>query len=462
MISIIIISFFFFLFIAAKLFIQDGIARCMIYVYLGWWSLCLIVSTFNFLDMYPVTYTTYAILLLNVFMFTFGFIIFPGTSTFQNKTVNNGRLFINYKINFHMNRTVISILLLLSIYLFYYFSKYNAELLIVGSSEARNMRFFVGPVFSSTIEVLFFNFIIEAVSMYLVAILAFCIVFGYIKNIIFCLTAINLYFFSGIGAGRGILINAGFAIGLLFLIKNILRSKIKNSNRLKLFSNQNIKNTIKHTLILLSYIVAVLLLIAYSIYLTAMRMNITEMNSDLIIVGGNVFAEQVLSYCTGSFRLLDYAINNPSYFNGHHYGSATFAGFDEMAGYVINLFGLDYQITNHFIGDVTGKNIYVGGGLSMNALYTCVYRFYFDFNTSGVIIFSFIFGLLVRKSIFLFNSYPCISTLSIFLTLVNFAVMSTLNFYLASPAPLIFIFTAYFLYRKEKTMNNKLVKVLLK
>jgi oligosaccharide repeat unit polymerase len=446
-----ILSLFLILLVIAKLVIGDALAFRFIMIYLGWWTLWLSISTLNLLGMYPVSSRAYFLLLMNVFFFTCGYISYTGRSSIKGLIRDYSVLFENYNRKIRHNFGAKFWLLLLVVYLFYYYVKYNSAVIEMGAAEARNLRYYVGRVFGSTFEVLFYNYLVEALAIMLLVLIAYSIVLGSVKNVVFLLAVIGFGLFALIGAGRTVIINAGLFIIILVVSRNIINPpgrQIDYSRRDNLGLYE-----IKRKRLVYQVIISTIIMVSYAVYITARRMQIYEIDSETILIAGREFANQVLTYAIGSFRMLDYSLNNPDLF-GFHFGRLTLAGVDEFFGYALRAMGYDYPVLNSLIGAITQEQINIGSGY-FNALYTCAFRFYYDFGYAGVMVLPFIFGMIVRKSIVMFVSLPCISTLSIMLLLLTDAVTSTLSWPLAAPAHLIFLAGFYLLYRKKRNSQRR-------
>lgn len=430
--------FFLLIGILVRVVVRDRIAFTFISIYLGWWGLCLVVSSLDLLGMNPVSSFTYFLLLLNVSMFTAGYLWLGPAPAEPEQVVDYRPLAESFQRHLEQNRVIRGGLVLLLLYLAYYFIRYQALVSQLGPAEARNIRFYTAGGLGSTGELLLFNFIIEAVAIYLVIIVTYSIILGSVRNWIFVLSAVNFVLYASIGAGRTSMVQAGLFLVFLAIIRHVIQPDP---------GTQVEADTPVRKKILPYLLVASTLLVSYSIYLTATRMFSEEITWDVFAYAGEEFSKHVLSYSTGPFRALDYAIQHPSTY-GYHFGRLTFGALDEVIGWPMRMLGVDYQIMNHFMGEITQQPIIIGNE-ELNALYTCVFKFYFDFGVIGVIVFPFLFGVGVRKAIALFDARPCFSTFSVMLFCLGVAFFSTQIWFIAAPASLVFLLIAYLLYNLE-------------
>ena len=91
--QIIILLIVFFLLISNIILVRDKLSRIFLSIYIYWWSLLLIISTFNPYGLYAVSDSIYSLLILNISMFTFGFIL----SGHKQKASNNNNIDAIYR-----------------------------------------------------------------------------------------------------------------------------------------------------------------------------------------------------------------------------------------------------------------------------------------------------------------------------------------------------------------------------
>jgi oligosaccharide repeat unit polymerase len=428
--GIIILLIVFLLLILNISLIRDKLSKVFLSIYICWWALLLIISTFNPYGLYTVSDKTYLLLILNITMFTFGFIL----SGHKQKASNINNIDAIYRI-FHSfksllkKRIFIIILLLFTIILGYYYIRYNSVIKNYGLFDARTIRYYVGYLFGSTIEVLFYNYFIEGSSYFIIFAVAFSIVWGRINNIIFYLLILNFFFYSAVGAGRTAIIDIGLNVVFLFIIKKIISPKdpLSQNSFSRRFQHINKRR--------IYYIV--LALIAFyglAVYLTSFRTGLPEISVENFIIGNDVLARQIIVYCTGPFRALEYAITNFQGTFGFQYGRLTFAAFDELIGYFFRYLGVDYQVMNHLMGSFISGSIQIGNNQSFNALYTCIFNFYFDFGIIGVIILPFLYGLLFRKIIVNIEYKPTLTNLFILIVVSITTINSVFTWKYGAPA----------------------------
>lgn len=442
-----IILFIFFSLITIKLIIRDRLANRLLSIYIVWWMSLLFISTFNLYKLNPVSDSAYLLLLLNVAMFTTG--LLASCSKQRSFTTSHFDLILNHGITFNNKsnkQRVVLPLSLLTVLLGYYSYKYLNIINTQGVLEARNLRFFVGGLFGSTFEVMFYNYLIESVSYVMLFVISFRLVWGKVDKLLLSTAILYITFFAIIGAGRGILVELGFYLVYLYLIKKIILYKSTSSKSRFVFRNPINKK--------ISFIVAVLVLLySVTVYLTGLRTGLFELTLESFTEANSIFMEHISVYLTGSFRAFDYAFHNYNESLGFNFGRLTFAGLDEIIGNFYRLAGADYQIMNHISGAITGPNITIGKDYEFNALYTCVYNYYFDFGVPGVILFPFLFGFIYHRIILTFERNPSTASLFMLIFVSVASISSVLTWKFQAPAALVALFGAYLFSCKFKKIS---------
>ncbi len=439
----IIILIFVLLIFLAKVLIRDRFSLMFLQLYLIWWGILLFISTFNPYKLFPVSNYIYGLLILSVFCFSFGFITsrYIGTVNVKQTNVLSEDLLLDFFLKLSKSKIYLSLLIVFSLFVSRYLLKYQSMILLHGTEEARTMRFYVGEVFSSTAEIYFYNYFVETFSIFVTIYIAFCFVLMQFKKA-FYLSAVFLYLYSSFGAGRGIIIELGFYVIFLYIAKGIIINKSDISlEKLKIMKRRKIKSL----LIILPLLFALYL---FSIYLSNFRNGLFELTVENFIKGNDDFFSQIIIYCVGSFRALEYGINNFSSEIGYTYGSLSFGAIDEVICLVCNLIGIKLQASNFIYGLQTSSEITIGYDQNFNALFTNIFVQYLDFGILGIIFFSFFWGFVFNKSIVLFHKTQSIFSLALVSFLFVTAIVSPLIWKLQSVSSFMFLIFLY-LFRKK-------------
>jgi oligosaccharide repeat unit polymerase len=435
------------LFAASERMVKDRAGLVLSRAYLGWWGLCLLASTLDPLGMDPVSPFTYGLLLLNVAAFTAGFVAVGRRRPLEAAGDVLGALGQDARRLAGSRGTVLALAALFA-YLLRYYLRYREVLGDLGPAEARNIRYSIGTLFGSAAEMLVFNYVAEALAVGLAVGIAYALVLGSIRSWAFALAVADAVLFAGIGAGRTLVVQAGIFVLLLAMLRTAL-GPAPGAPPPSGAGDDPAAPPRKSLLLFVG--VPVVAMAALMVYLTFARLVDVETGLD-VARGGEMagwaveaLLYNVRSYAVGPFRALDQAVAHPLPF-GLQFGRLTLAALDELVGYPLRLLGYDYPIMNHVVGDRTQDVIFIGSG-EFNALYTGVFRFYFDFGVAGVALFAFVLGALVRGASLRLQEAPSLATLAVLAFLFAVALLSTQTWFLASPSALVFLAGAALLHR---------------
>jgi oligosaccharide repeat unit polymerase len=185
------------------------------------------------------------------------------------------------------------------------------------------------------------------------------------------------------------------------------------------------------------------------VYLTSIRLGLFELTLDNFTLSNRIFIEHIFVYLLGPFRAFDHALYNFNESLGFNFGYLTFAGFDEIIGNFFRLIG-DYQIMNHLSGEITAQGIDIGLNYEFNALYTCVYNYYFDLGLLGVILFPFFYGFVNHRIISNFECNPTAVSLFLLVFVSVSSITSVMLWKFQMPAAVIVLLGAYLFHLKNK------------
>ena len=147
-----IVLFFLLMVVLVWFLVRDKLSQKTIIAYLSWWSLWLVISTLNPFGVFPVANRVYLLLLLNVFMFTLGFVLYGQIRRRQKGRLLENGTFQRTVLNNSMFKLVLIVLLAAVGYLFF---KYLAILNLKGAAGGRTTLFEVGELFLNKYEIFF-------------------------------------------------------------------------------------------------------------------------------------------------------------------------------------------------------------------------------------------------------------------------------------------------------------------
>lgn len=422
--------------------IKDRLSLIFLQLYLAWWWLLLFVSTFNPYGLYSVSFRVYSILVLGVVCFTFGFILnryIKLRPKIRIEAIKSSDLLEKFG-RISGSKVFSALLIFFILFVGRYLVKYQRAIFLYGTEDARNLRFYVGEVFSHNIEIYFYNYFVDCFGILVSIYIAFSLVWlKYGPN--FWLAVVFLYVYSAFGAGRGAIIDLAFYIFFFYFVK----SKIIRTN---LMVNRNVASKMQKSRTLLIIIPMIVIIYLLSIYLSNFRMGLFEISLENFLIGNEVFFSQIVIYCVGSFRAFEYGITNLSTQISYTYGSLSFGAIDEIFGVFLNSVGIKYEYSNGIYGALTANTFNVGYDLTFNALFTAFFVQYLDFGIFGVIVFSFFWGVLFNRVIVYFHRTQSIYTLFMVSFLFVTAIATPLSWKLQSPGAIVFLFCLFFVNEK--------------
>lgn len=432
MIALILAFIQFFLILIARELIKDKISKFIISTYLLFYGFWFLISTLNPFGLYNVSDLVYLIQFLGVFLFFLGFVMCGGVK-------GENSLMTNFTVRFELDRyKAIKLLLLVSVLIvFHYLTKFNLIVELYGNAgDARMSRFEKGDLFGSTIELLVFNYLSFPIAVYCMAIIAYMSIIKHRYSVIFFLACAYISIYTLIGSGRE---NIFILITMLILTSAI--NSIINRRRLKFLKQKNKSKTVKKILII--SLVSLFCVFVLS-YLTALRQIGTEMSFENLTLGFFDILKNGVVYFVGPFRAFEIALrNNYIEKTGLLFGAGTFGGVEELLGYPLIYFGANFNLASNVIGNLLqNTTISIGPDTLFNFAYTNLLIYYLDFGIFGVILFSFLFGLLVRKCINHFQENPNFFSFTIVLYLFYAILFSVFKWPFQSAASIILFLSA--------------------
>lgn len=392
-----IVLFFVFMFVLTMFLVRDKLSQKTIIAYLSWWTLWLVVSTFNPFGMFPVTNKVYWLLLLNVFMFALGYMLYGKFRKRRKEKWLEQGTFKRTVLNNNVLKLVLIIFLAASSYLFF---KYITIVNLAGAAGGRTTVFDVGELFVNKYEIYFYNLAIKPFAD-LLAVVFICLLLFKRKPVMLTLCSAFIFLYGAIGSGRLFYISIVIFLGYVLYIKEqILSMRVFDFLPAKKTPSEELKRKV-------ILVILVVLLVFLMAFITAQRMEYSGSSIKLLLSGGREFFKQSVWYMTGSFRALDFALTKDyAGMTGYFNGRATFAGFDDLVKIIIHGFGGAHESANDVIIPMIQETLLISPEIHYNFAYTNVLVHYLDFGVWGVALFPFLFGLFSRSMCFKFKETP--------------------------------------------------------
>lgn len=429
---LLIILFFILLYLYTSSVIRDRLSKGIIYTFLTIWFVSLTVSTFNPYGLYPVSITTYLLLMLNVLSFTLGFSLFRiGRNTYYGKT---GIICMNNIVRFVSNKVVVVSIILASLLSLKTLIEYFSVLAYLSFNRDDTLELYKENL--SSTENIIINLILPPLFYSLNAILAYLLIYNRKCDKI-AIISIYIIIYSMIGGSRV----AFLIIGIAFLLISFMMDRIRINMSL--------------SILLLAFVAISYLSMSY---MTALRYGYYEFSIYTLKVGMEMLNEHFVTYLTIPFRLLDYALheNYLDKLGGYHYGIVSLDGINRYLKMLLERFSIDipaiYERTTDFFQD---NWVLVGKARPANYAYTNVVYHYLDFGILGVALFPFCFSLLLRWTIKMFYRYGSVSTYCLLFYLFFVFVHTIFSWHLNKAFSLGFILLMVFFIKKRRVILRK-------
>ncbi|MDA3885634.1 MAG: O-antigen ligase [Candidatus Delongbacteria bacterium] len=377
LISIVLIS-------AVLAWIKSGTIINPTVIYNLWWGFFLFLSSLNLVGIRLPSMSTYYIFLLGMSMFSLGSITFLSSKRLEKNYYHKKREYkvsIKFKL-FHIYQIIVFFLL---VQLNFYTLKMLKNL---DPSSFRGLVFSDQGVFGDKL-IIFALFVKSAIYIGLFITIA-GILLNKIPKKYIIIPMLNIILFSLGTMGRIPIFIAilSSSLGILYLF-SITRIKIKP----------------KHVIIFL-------LPIGFIIFMSFLRQ--TKYSSSLFMLIKNYF----VWYFTGAFTAFDYFINNldPGVDYDYSIMRGFFAGIEEVLAPLLRRILPSLHKINDSFHSFTGQFKNLGGAATHHSShYTMYFAFYRDAGIYGVIIYSYIIGVI---NSLLFNKFRTTHSLTSFTVLL--------------------------------------------
>ena len=391
-------------------------------------NLIIILLSYFDSNLYKVSNKAYMFYLLYVLIICFTITIFSNKSKSANANLDELKSKLNYLTSTKYIKILSTFTFLLL--LFYYYKFINFSKNIGDSSVIRSMYY--TNFFKNNFEAYFYNLILGSLKSNISLLVAMQLSLNSKKNYFFYIGIIITILSSLIGNGRMSLFN--FMLYAIIMYVTHANKKLKNIE-----FNKILKLVFLLVLVFFFSLIPLYNRLNYSNFWIAIPKLI------------NIQFNSIVNYFIGGFRNLDIYLAKKFYtIKSYTYGRATFGGIDELLCLFLNFIGIRCNSYNGLVGNIMQNPNRIGINSYFNAFYTCIMNFYSDLGLFGIIIYSFLFGLV---TILLFKKYQKkhkIFDLALLLYfLVNILISAVYRWYFQSASVTFTFFVIYFLSMKE-------------
>lgn len=366
------------IFLQFFIMVKTNSKRNLAVPFTSFWIVSILMSKYLSSNLYPVNDMIYNYSYIFVCSVLFGFLLVATRKKNNNKPMNIFKENEQNKNNIYL--TIFHLIIL--IILLFYLKKYNDVQSTLPIYKIRIIRYQVGPLFSTSMELLFYNYVISSV-VELFGLISIVKIFSGVKiNLNTFIPLISLIVYSFVGNGRFGLFNAIlFILGTIYFKKNIFDGSKK----------QNLTDSLKKKTVFLVTFCG-LLFGMIKISSNRFQSEIQSFSDLMVVLRDSV--EQAVLYFTGPFRALGYFFEFRKDEVDLLHGKAFFSGIDEFIGLFIAKLNPDYVTANSVISNLTRDPISIGPETKFNAFYTAIFNSYLDLNSIGLVLFPVLLGII--------------------------------------------------------------------
>ncbi|EJR51797.1 hypothetical protein IIO_06207 [Bacillus cereus VD115] len=416
--------------------------------YLTFWGTWILFSMGNPYELYEVSEKTYFIILLSLFCFGLGCILIDIPKIqIKDSIVKNDE---SYK--FLGSRIFLITQFIVFAILFVYYLKYSSLMSSLPLDYQRRIVYEVGLLFTTTYEMLFYNWVLKPImTISVIMTISNYVIYGK-KNISLIIAFLNCILFSMVGNGRLIF----FDLLIFILVAVAFKKSFSKQNPIPKWHIR--KSTINKS-ILFSGVIAVLIYVMNSTSVKRLGLENPSL-VDMWDTFVNYSLQQGIVYFVGPLRALDNFLTLQIADSvGYTFGRATFGGIEEIFASLMSSFFGDptwaLNSANIKTASFTVPPIQIGSDQTFNALYTNIMNFYLDAGVTGVIVMSLLFGItsgLVFK--YCLNNTN-IFKISLLVYYTHHLIVSEFRWDYQSPATWVIILLFVFLIKKYQTSKVK-------
>lgn len=441
MIVLIVVTFLlFYLFI--KSVISNTFLKKILYIFIGYWFVALLLSSFDPFELNHVSDSVYIILITYVFSFVIG------CSTIRNRILTNQRFIeIGEEINSIASSFLFKLFVVAcDVFLLNLYIKEQSLLNLYSTADLRidlDELLYQGNSFLGLGK----NMVIDPLTPIMTFLGSYLLLYN--RKLVVPLILVLFYAvvaaFLG-GSRGGVLRLVTYGLFALLAKDFLVISYRPNLGKRKLLS---------------FFLVAIIVFIIMS-NMTAQRLYGTSgFSFDAVILGGEDLCQNFITYSTGPFRALDHSFSN-NYFEklgGYKFGSCTFGFIEGLLSVFLGPLGIkyvpEYKIVSSFIQD---NWIYIGGHM-FNFAYTASFMHFMDFGYVGIFICPFIFGVIFSYIIkrFYHTGNPFLLIIIAYLFTVAIDSGFTWRLYRHNAGmTLLYLYFLYFWFKKTKRNIHKI------
>ena len=363
---------------------KDTISRRLSLLYVSYWILSLLLCEFNPFGYYSVSKSSYWLLIGHLLAFVIGFVLVKPATRINVQKMQNISI---SKIVRNKLFMILYIICFCFILVLFYRQRMLVSLYTLGELRGDFMALILAK---SGLSYLFYEIVGTGMFHFTLCLMSYMLLFERKWLIILMFFAYDVLW-ALVSGGRFQVITMGFYLLSMFILANFIMS-VKN----KRLSNYNLSYKAKLILVLSAFV----LIVAMSA-VTFMKHSTGQLNYEALMEGLSDLKMDFGEYSAGPIVAFDQGLKDPDIKPKKcQYGAATFCGADYFLYIMLRRFGVhetsSYEQTTHVFQEAL-MNISPDRG--WNYAYTSCMYYYHDFGVWGVILLSFLFGIITRRII---------------------------------------------------------------
>lgn len=406
------------------------------------WLLSVVLSKFNFMELYKIEDKTYGIVWIGQLSFNIAIVIYNNFKIKNYKVDNYESVDISIEYIDRKIRTINFIQIVLFISMIPIILTALRFIITYGVHDTRT--YYANGTesgFMTTFQRLFYiHYVVFPLAEALTYIQIVLFIMGKIKFKYILMGIINTITVSFISVGRIKFIYLMIVILVAYLInQDFLKQNYINLNKIK------VKKAFKY-IKMISFIIIIVVSIT-----TILRHDVTNSIISKVI-------EIATSYLIDGIIILNHLLTDSSINTELLWGSATFAGILNVICFIIQIISLGFiSISIPGVSTEVATFYKVGPNIKLNGYSTMYYYFYRDFKLIGIIIFMSIIGIIAVKAYSKVKINPVFANQITYVNLMLILLFGILRWDLASKEVsmrIIYTYLTYVLIFKKNYMRR--------
>ena len=364
--------------------VKDTVSRRLSLTYVSYWVISLLLCYVNPFDYFKVSDSTYWLLLGHLVAFMIGFVLFKARNSINEINVSN------FSVN-KVTKNKLFIILFIICFVFVLVLFYRQRMLVALYTLGELRGDFMSMILAdSGFAYLFYEIVGTGMFHFTLCLLSYMLLFER-KWFWICILFVYDVIWAVVTGGRAQVMTLGFYFLSMYIIADYIQS-IKNGTKSKYTFSTKAK--------LMISLFVIGLVLSLSI-VSFMKQSTGDVDEEALVEGMSRLGMDIGEYSAGPIVAFDQGMKDSEIIpKKYQYGAATFCGTDYFLYIAFRRFGIhektSYDETTHVFQEALMK---IAPDRGWNYAYTSCMYYYHDFGVLGVILISFLFGIITRRLI---------------------------------------------------------------